>query len=914
MDSPSGKSTGAIDDVVLSIVSVLRENGGLGEEAQKLLRQFREKLNPDLVVRVLREVRDAELGVKFYMWAGRQIGYNHNAAVFDALIDVVVTREPGSSENEKVPETILHVLMDDDKEVLGKLLNFMVLKCCRSGLWNLALEELERLKNLGYKPSRVTYNALVKVFLQVGRLETASLIYKEMTGLGFKMDMHTLNCFTRSLCKGGKWREALDLMEKEGFVADTVIYTSMISGLCEGSFFVEAMDILILMRSSSCIPNRVTYETLLCACLNQRKLGWCKRILNMMIVEGCYPGQKIFNSLVHAYCRSMDYLYAYKLLKKMERCGCQPGYVVYNILIGGMCGNDDLPSKEIMQLAEKIYGEMIDAGVVLNKVNVSNFVRCLCAFQKFEKAFCVIQEMMKKGFVPDVSTYSKVIGFLGNASKIDKAFMLFQEMKNNGLVPDVYTYTMLIDCFCKSGFIQQARSWLDEMRSVGCMPNVVTYTSLLHAYLKQKRISEANALFELMLSEGSIPNVVTFTALIDGFCKAGNVEKACQIYEKMKGSVNTSEVDMYFKTTDMGNKEKPNLVTYGALVDGLCKTHRVKDARDLLDSMTVDGQEPNVNIYNALIDGFCKAGEIKEAHEVFSRMLEHGYDPSVFTYGSFLDRLFKDKHLDLAMKVLSQMLEKSCPPNVIIYTEMIDGLCKMGKTDEAYKLMLMMEEKGCKPNVVTYTAMIDGFGKACKVEKCLQLIQQMVCKGCAPNYITYAVTIKHCCSAGLLDEAVQLLEEMKQTHWPRHMDSYHRIIEGFNKEYLISLGLLEEMSANSCVSYFPVYRILIDSFLKAGRLEVAADLHKEISSPSHHDKNVYASLIQNLCVNMKVDKAFELYADIIKKGVIPELSVFVNLIKGLTLANQWEYALELSKSLCDMDVCWLPANKKMDGS
>ncbi|XP_019191377.1 PREDICTED: pentatricopeptide repeat-containing protein At1g06710, mitochondrial [Ipomoea nil] len=921
-DSLQGKSTSdGVDDVALSIISVLRENGsssngGLGDKTQKSLRQFREKLNPDLVVRVLRDIRNGELGVKFFMWAGRQIGYSHTVAVYDALIDLVVVSRPGSNMNAAVPENFLHDIMDDDKEVLGKLLNVLVLKCCRNGLWNLALEELGRLKNFGYKPSRVTYNALIQVFLQVGKLDSANLIYREMSGLGFKMDVHTLNCFTRSLCKGGKWSEALDLIEKEGLVADTVTYTSMISGLCEGSFFEEAMDFLNRMRSSSCVPNRITYETLLCACLNQRKLGRCKRILNMMILEGCCPSRKIFNSLVHAYCRSMDYSYAYKLLKKMDHCGCQPGYVVYNILIGGICGNEELPSKEMLELAEKIYGEMLDGGVVLNKVNVSNFVRCLCGFQKFEDAFHVIHEMMKKGFIPDVSTYSKVIGFLCDASKIDKAFMLFQEMKKNGLVPDVYTYTILIDSFCKAGLIQQARSWFDEMRSEGCMPNVVTYTALLHAYLKQKKISEANQLFELMLSEGCIPNVVTFTALIDGYCKAGHVEKACQIYAKMKGSVNASEVDMYFKT-DMDGTEKPNLVTYGALVDGLCKAHKVKDARDLLDVISAEGQEPNIHIYDALIDGFCKVGKIDEAQEVFSRMLDRGYDPSVFTYSSFLDRLFKDKHLDLAIKVLSKMLESSCSPNVVIYTEMIDGLCKVGKTDEAYKLMLMMEEKGCHPNVVTYTAMIDGFGKAGKVEKCLDLIQQMSCKGCAPNYITYVVTIKHCCSAGLLDEAVQLLQEMKQTYWPRHMESYHKIVEGFNREYLISLGLLEEMSNNSSISIFPVYRILIDSFLKAGRLEVAADLHKEISSSSsfsYRDKNIYASLIQNLCLNLKVDKAFELYADMIKKGEIPEMSIFVNLIKGLILANQWENALELSKSLCDMDICWLPAVNKMDGN
>ncbi|CAI9761572.1 unnamed protein product [Fraxinus pennsylvanica] len=97
-----------------------------------------------------------------------------------------------------------------------------------------------------------------------------------------------------------------------------------------------------------------------------------------MITEGCYPSPKIFNSLVHAYCKFGDYSHAYKLLKKMADCGYQPGYVVYNILIGSICGNEESPSPGVLELAEKAYSDMLDVGIVLNKVNVSNFARCLC--------------------------------------------------------------------------------------------------------------------------------------------------------------------------------------------------------------------------------------------------------------------------------------------------------------------------------------------------------------------------------------------------------------------------------------------------------------------------------------------------------------------------------------------------------
>ncbi|KAB2623049.1 pentatricopeptide repeat-containing protein [Pyrus ussuriensis x Pyrus communis] len=488
-----------------------------------------DNLNETLVVEVLKLIQNPELGVKFFICAGKQIGYSHTAPVYDALLELL---ECG---NKRVEEHFLQEIKGDDREVLRKLLNVLIRKYCQNGLWNVALEELGRLKDIGYKPTQATYNALVLVVLEADKLDTAHLVHVEMLDSGFKMDEYTFGSFgsfVHTLCKAGRWKEALALVEKEEFVPNTILYTNMISGLCEASHFEEAKDFL----------NRMRY-------------------------------------------------------------------------------------------------------------------------------------------------------------------------------------------------------------------------------------------------------------------------------------------------------------------------------------------------------GFCKYGKLDEAQEVFAKMSEQGYSPNVYTYSSLIDRLFKDKRLDLASKVLSKMLEHSCAPNVVIYTEMIDALCKVGKTDEAYKLMLMMEEKGCYPNVVTYTAMIDGFGKAGNIEKCVELFKQMSSEGCAPNFISYGVLINHCCSTGLLDEAHKLLDEMKQTHWPKHMVGYCNVIEGYNREFMTSLGLLNEMS-----------EFLIDNFVKAGMLEVALELLKEISSSSPFtsvNKNMYTSLIESLSHANKVGKALEMFADMMRHGGFPELDTFFHLIKGLIKANNWDEALQL---------------------
>ncbi|KAH1096100.1 hypothetical protein J1N35_013021 [Gossypium stocksii] len=732
-------------DAVLIANTILSDNGELWYRTQIFLRQFRGSINEKLVVEVLNLVKmKPDLAVKFFIWAGKQSGYSHTVNVINSLLDLLE-----SGNDDPIPEKFLLEIRDDDEVILKKLLNLLIGKYCENGLWNMALEELGRLKNFGYKPSRVTYCALVQVFLQADRLDTAHLVYGEMSDAGFRMDGYTLRCYVYSLCRTGQWREALALIEKEEFKLDTAFYTKMISGLCEALLFEEAMDFLNRMRADSCVPDVVTYRVLLCGCLNKGQLDMCKIILNMMIAEGCYPSLGIFNSLVHAYCRSVDYSFAYKLLKEMVKCGCQPGHVAYNKLISSICGNEELPSSDVLELAENAYSKMLADGVVLNKINVSNFARCLCSVGKFEKACKIIHEMMRKGFIPDTSTYSKVIAHLCNASKVENAFLLFEEMKKNGVVPDVRTYTILIDSFSKVGLIEQARNWFDEM-----------------------------------------------------------IEKACQIFARMQTNAEIPDVDLYFKEVD-NEAKTPNVYTYGALVDGLCKAYKVKEAHELLEAMSASGCKPNRVVFGALIDGFCKVGKLDKAQEVFSKMLEH---------------------------------------------------------------------------------------------------EQMGSKGCAPDFVTYKVLINHCCNVGQLDKAHELLEEMTQTHWQRHISGYRKIIEGFNKDFIMSLGLLDEVRKSESLPVIPLYRMLSNCFIKAGRLEAALQLHQELASFSRVSTAYYSTcnaLIESLSLAGKVNEAFELYSDMTRMGGVPEISTFIHLIKGLITVNKWEEALQLSDSFCQMDIQWL---------
>ncbi|GAB2236140.1 hypothetical protein Droror1_Dr00027879 [Drosera rotundifolia] len=139
-------------------------------------------------------------------------------------------------------------------------------------------------------------------------------------------------------------------------------------------------------------------------------------------------------------------------------------------------------------------------------------------------------------------------------------------------------------------------------------------------------------------------------------------------------------------------------------------------------------------------------------------------------------------------------------------------------------------------------------------------------------------------------------------YWPLHATSYQKVIDGFSKEFLISNGLLDAIGEKDSVSLTPAYSILIGSLTKAGRLETALQLYREIAYSSQKcvAGNTCSLLIKSLCLASKVEKGFDIFTDNLKRGGTFELDVFFHLILGLTKLGRWDEALELSHSICYM--------------
>eukprot|EP00850_Spirogloea_muscicola_P014498 SM000104S09368 [mRNA] locus=s104:334929:337863:- [translate_table: standard] len=122
----------------------------------------------------------------------------------------------------------------------------------RAGQWREAADAFERMREAGVQPSVATYTSLVKSYGNAGRWQDASATFNDMVASGIKSKM---------------FHEAMQAFEamkdKYHILPDKYTYTALLwaCGFCKK--WKLAGPVLSEMKRSGCVPDGVTYTTLI---------------------------------------------------------------------------------------------------------------------------------------------------------------------------------------------------------------------------------------------------------------------------------------------------------------------------------------------------------------------------------------------------------------------------------------------------------------------------------------------------------------------------------------------------------------------------------------------------------------------------------------------------------------------------
>ncbi|XP_031265483.1 putative pentatricopeptide repeat-containing protein At1g12700, mitochondrial [Pistacia vera] len=297
---------------------------------------------------------------------------------------------------------------------------------------------------------------------------------------------------------------------------------------------------------------------------------------------------------------------------------------------------------------------------------------------------------------------------------MEEANGFLELMIQRGLQPNIVTYNTLMDGYCLLHRFNDAKELLISMESKGCKPygfvvfglilrrglrpDVVTFTSLIKVLCLEKRSLEAMELFKKMAVFGVRPNAITYWTLIKGLCQTGNTSVALRLHEEMVA----------------GNGEggvicKPDIVSYGSMIDGLCKDELVDKAKELFLEMKGKRIKPDVVVFNSLIYGWCFVGNLEEAKGLFVEMADQVGD---------------------AWKLFDEMKLYNVAPDSVTYNILVDGICKNGSVLEKVRSGLTKDALDARKTVITnvYRSLVaDLFGfesspVSCPLDATLSLV------------------------------------------------------------------------------------------------------------------------------------------------------------------------------------------------
>ncbi|KAH9774301.1 pentatricopeptide repeat-containing protein [Citrus sinensis] len=465
------------------------------------------RVTPDLVAEVLKVENNPTLASKFFHWAGKQKGYKHNFASYNALA-YCLSRNNLFRAADQVPE-----LMDSQGRIAEML------------------EILEKMRRNLCKPDVFAYTAMIRVLAAERNLDACLRVWEEMKK---------------------------DLVE-----ADVMAYVTLIMGLCKGGRVVRGHELFREMKENGILIDRAIYGVLIEGLVGEGKVGKACDLLKDLVDSGYRADLGIYNSIIGGLCRVKQFDKAYKLFEVTVQDDLAPDFSTVNPLL--VCcaemGRMDNFFKLLAQMEKLKFSVAAD---------LEKFFEFLVGKEeRIMMALDVFEELKGKGY-SSVPIYNILMGALLEIGEVKKALYLFGKMRGLNLEVNSLSFSIAIQCHVESGDILEACECHNKIIEMSQVPSVAAYNCLTKGLCKIGEIDaammlvrdclgnvasgptefkyaltilhvcrsgEAEKIIEVlneMTQEGCPPNEVICSAIISGMCKHGTLEEARKVFTNLR--------------------------------------------------------------------------------------------------------------------------------------------------------------------------------------------------------------------------------------------------------------------------------------------------------------------------------------------------------------------------------------------
>ncbi|XP_050217028.1 pentatricopeptide repeat-containing protein At5g62370 [Mercurialis annua] len=606
-------------------------------------------------------------------------------------------------------------------------------------------------------PDAVIHHVMISNFCNIGKLDCAIIILKNMTRQNLVPSVHSYTALIAALYKDNRITEIDELyksMLDHGIFPDHVLFLIFMKNSLRGNELQLCLLILqeILKHGCGLEPS------LLCGSPNRDLVMTLEQEIELLLDTIVRSNFKLaslaFCIYITALCERGKSNAALACLKKMEDVRCTPLPFTFNSLIKCIFGDGHF------EHVESLITIMQDRRIVPDLGMYTVMVNKYCQRNDLKSAFFALNQMEERGFKPSVAIYDCIIRCLSREKRMFEAETLFQRMLKAGVDPDAVVYVTMINGYFRNGRSPEALQFFEKMIQNAILPSLHSYTAVICGLVKNNEIDKGCVYLDRMLRAGFVPNAVFYTSLVYHFLRKGEFNFSFRLIDLMKRSqikfdlvlctalvsgicrdvtwfknrfckVNRASVRMRERLLQLLHQKTvlpmENILRFSAHSPEEMKSFALKLLRETKESLFL----PNLYLYNCIIAGFCWADRIDEAYIQFELMQREGICPNEVTFTILIGAHSRAGEINSAIELFNLMNANVYRPDRVTYNTLVRGLCNAGRELESLSLFYAMQKRGFFPDKVSYENLLRLFCARCLAVPAFMIFEEMI----ALNYV-----------------------------------------------------------------------------------------------------------------------------------------------------------------------------------
>lgn len=301
---------------------------------------------------------------------------------------------------------------------------------------------------------------------------------------------------------------------------------------------------------------------------------------------------------------------------------------------------------------------------------------------------------------------------LKSAADLDNALLRFRNMRRVGRHPRYMVYAKLITAAAKEGRINLIFDLLGMAKQdVAFLPQYASVRdgwssildSMIGACLTVGRRRAASDFHQQLLQMGSAPSANTFGLYIT------TLKESTRSFDEAREAV-----DIFHRAKSEG--VEPSAFLYNALIGKLGKARRIDDCLWYFTEMRAHGIRPTSVTYGTIVNALCRVSNERHAEELFDEMESMpNYKPRPAPYNSLMQFFLTTKRdSQKVLEYYSRMVSKNIQPTMHTYKLLIDTYATLEPVNMAAAegVMNAMRASGLRPEAVHYAALVHAKGCA----------------------------------------------------------------------------------------------------------------------------------------------------------------------------------------------------------